>query len=77
VRSFSVVAAKANNHSYKLLIWELRLLAGRRQPKAAAKPNTHCISKKAAALGGRQVRLCPSKAERCSGDVGAPTGAVD
>jgi len=53
----------------------LRLLAGRRQPKAAAKPNTCCISKKAADLGGRQVRLCPSKAERYTQDEGAPTGA--
>jgi len=25
----------------------------------------------------RQVRLCPSKAERCTGDVGAPQGAVN
>jgi len=38
------------------LIWTLRLLAGRRQPKAAAKPHTHCISKKAA------PRRPPSKA---------------
>ena len=34
------------------------------------------ISWKSADPGRRQVRLCPSKAERGKGDVGAPTGAV-
>ncbi len=42
-----------------------------------AEPHTHCISKKAAGPGGRQVTPSPSEGERSPGDVGAPTGAVD
>jgi len=51
-----------------------RLAAGRgRQPACRA---AHAIKlARSPAPAGRQVRLCPSKAERCLGDVGAPTGA--
>jgi len=41
-----------------------------------AAPHTHCISSKAAGPGGRQVTPSPSEGERCTGNVGAPQGAV-
>jgi len=59
--------------------WELledaRLAAGRRQPPAAAEPDTHCKSLKRAA---KRAPSEPSDSEANgeAGDTGAPQGAV-
>ena len=58
-----------------MLIEDARLAAGRRQPQAAAEPDTDCISTKAATRRPQSAGLRLRRPKRYKGHKGAPAKA--